>query len=251
MKNNFITIKKYTELVTEISNKLKELNLYSEEILKTTLYNVIMNTDDIESLSKDEMNQLILNTKIDLGNIPIMRNIKNVVKNEVVNDVKNEITNEKEAENYNERKSITIDYKEIKITDRESNLYHICPICGAVIQTGTKVFNYEEFDCEKCGGHIIPKYKVDTIYPDLYQVTIKYNIPYNNPSDVTDRKELTTFDDMMRYINTFHNIETVKISTNKTNKSLHIPGRYFEYKKFNYARDYISNFLLQNVESVK
>ena len=88
MKNNFITIKKYTELVTEISNKLKELNLYSEEILKTTLYNVIMNTDDIESLSKDKMNQLILNTKIDLGNIPIMRNIKNVVKSEVVNDVK-------------------------------------------------------------------------------------------------------------------------------------------------------------------
>ena len=51
MKNNFITIKKYTELVAEVSNKLKELNLYSEEILKTTLYNVIMNTDDIESLS--------------------------------------------------------------------------------------------------------------------------------------------------------------------------------------------------------
>ena len=91
MKNNFITIKKYTELVAEVSNKLKELNLYSEEILKTALYNVIMNTDDIESLSKDEMNHLILNTKIDLGNIPIMHNIKNVVKNEVVNDVKNEI----------------------------------------------------------------------------------------------------------------------------------------------------------------
>ena len=168
MKNNFITIKKYTELVTEISNKLKELNLYSEEILKTTLYNVIMNTDDIESLSKDKMNQLILNTKIDLGNIPIMRNIKNAVKNEVINDVKNEITNEKEVVNYNEQKSITIDYKEIKITDRGSNFYHICPICGAIIHTDNKVFNYEEFDCEKCGGHIIPKYKVNTIYPDLY-----------------------------------------------------------------------------------
>ena len=109
MKNNFITIKKYTELVAEVSNKLKELNLYSEEILKTTLYNVIMNTDDIESLSKDEMNQLILNTKIDLGNIPIIHNIKNEIKTEV----KNEITNEKEAKNYNEKKSIIIDYKEI------------------------------------------------------------------------------------------------------------------------------------------
>ena len=247
MKNNFITIKKYTELVAEVSNKLKELNLYSEEILKTTLYNVIMNTDDIESLSKDEMNQLILNTKIDLGNIPIMHNIKNEIKTEV----KNEITTKKEAENYNEQKSIIIDYKEIQITDYKSKFYHICPICGAIIRTGNKVFNYEEFDCEKCGGHIAPKYKVNTIYPDLYQVIIRYNIPYNNPSDITDRKELTSFDDMMRYINTFHNIESVIISTNRTKKSLHMSGSYFEYKDFNYARDYISNFLLQNVESVK
>ena len=248
MKNNFITIKKYTELVTEISNKLKELNLYSEEILKTTLYNVIMNTDDIESLSKDEMNQLILNTKIDLGNIPIMHNIKNEIKTEV----KNEITNEKEAENYNEQKSIIIDYKEIQITDYKSNFYHICPICGAIIRTGNKVFNYEEFDCEKCGGHIMPKYKVDTIYPDYYVVTVRYNRPYKSLTDIFINKQVcTSFEDVMKFIYDFHNIESVIISTNRTKKSLHMSGSYFEYKDFNYARDYISNYLLQNVESVK
>lgn len=233
MKNKYISIKKYNEIIMEASDILKEVNCYSKEILKTVLYNVLSNADDIDSISKDKLKQVILDTKIDLSEFYKLYEIK------------------KEAETKDEQKSIIIDYKEIQITEYNSKFYHICPICGAIIRTGNKVFNYEEFDCEKCGGHIAPKYKVDTIYPDLYRVIIKYNIPYNNPSDVTYRKELTSFDDMMRYINTFHNIESVIISTNRTKKSLHMSGSYFEYKDFNYARDYISNYLLQNVESVK
>lgn len=233
MKNKYISIKKYNEIIMEASDILKEVNCYSKEILKIVLYNILSNDDGIESISKDKLKQIILDTKIELNEFYKLYEIK------------------KEAETKDEQKSIIIDYKEIQITDYKSNFYHICPICGAVIQTGNKVFNYEEFDCEKCGGHIAPKYKVNTIYPDLYQVIIRYNIPYNNPSNVTYRKELTSFDDMMRYINNFHNIESVIIYTNRTKKSLHMSGSYFEHKNFNYARDYISNFLLQNVESVK
>ena len=93
---------------------------------------------------------------------------------------------------------------------------------------------------------IFTNYKnvVDTIYPDLFFVMVKYSI---HGDKRVDRGEIKSFDDLMKYIYSFNSIETVKISTGINEKSLDIPGRYFEYKPRDYARDYISNLLLHKV----
>lgn len=236
MKNKYISIKKYNEIIMEASDILKEVNCYSKEILKIVLYNVLTNDDDIESMSKDKLKQIILDTKIDLSEFYKLYEIKK----------------ETETETKDEQKSIIIDYKDIEVSIRESNIYHICPICGAVIQTGNRIFNFEEFDCEKCGGHIMPKYKVDTIYPDYYEVTVRHISPYKTLTDIIINKQVcTSFEDVMKFIYDFHNITDVKITTNTINRSLYVPGKYFNYRRYNFAEDYISNFLLQNVKYEK
>ena len=73
--------------------------------------------------------------------------------------------------------------------------------------------------------------------------------------DITDifinEQVCTSFEDVMKFIYDFHNITDVKITTNTINRSLYVPGRYFNYRRYNFAEDYISNFLLQNVKYEK
>lgn len=98
----------------------------------------------------------------------------------------------------------------------------------------------------------MPKYKVDTIYPDYYEVTVRHISPYKTLTDIIINKQVcTSFEDVMKFIYDFHNITDVKITTNTINRSLYVPGRYFNYRRYNFAEDYISNFLLQNVKYEK
>lgn len=100
MKNKYISIKKYNEIIMEASDILKEVNCYSKEILKIVLYNVLTNDDDIESMSKDKLKQIILDTKIDLSEFYKLYEIKK----------------ETEAETKDEQKSTIIDYKDIEMS---------------------------------------------------------------------------------------------------------------------------------------